>query len=433
MKNDSVKKIVSLVVLIVLCAATVAGAYLGLFGRNVSYVDVPGENGNETLALERQVAFIPNTFNQTWREAIRPDASLNGGYGYTLTFDNADQNALNAAAQVLVRRAELLAGSAAAQVNDGSVTLAVAESAFNTTLASALTPMGTYDFALYNAENGTIGDAVMTSEHVKQTYYANSNGSYTIQVQLNSKGEKAVQELSAQNPGGTLYLRLDGSPIAYGYLSALTNGVLSFTATDGTSALLAVDCMRSGALPGPATLQSSGAVEAKAGNTVNVIILVCAALALVTCACLLCVGRASGLAGVWAIVGWIVLFCLLAALIAVSASWFMSTLSMIALVICLIAFLWGLVTLYGAMAPQLKRGRGAYAAYADACKKQLKVLAILYGVLLLIGLVLMIAFQAAAYGVLGRLVAVSALVSFVILFVGLRLVLWSVTQLKAKR
>ena len=86
MKNDSVKKIVSLVVLIVLCAATVAGAYLGLFGRNVSYVDVPGENGNETLALERQVAFIPNTFNQTWREAIRPDASLNGGYGYTLTF-----------------------------------------------------------------------------------------------------------------------------------------------------------------------------------------------------------------------------------------------------------------------------------------------------------------------------------------------------------
>ena len=147
---------------------------------------------------------------------------------------------------------------------------------------------------------------------------------------------------------------------------------------------------------------------------------------------LMLIGRAGGLAGVWAAVGWVILFCLLTALIAVDGNWIMTSLSMTCLVICFFLFLYGLVTLYGEMGKQIKAGRGVKAAYADACRSKIKFLAILYGVVLLIGLVLMVAFKAGMYGILGRIVAVSALLSFVVLFVCIRVVLgcWSAVTAK---
>ncbi len=116
MKN--VNKIISAVVLVVLLAATVVGVVLGICGRNTQYVTVT-ENGEEVRrALYRQVAYIPNTINDNWQEAIRPEAKLAGGYSYTLTAEQGDMSdadfakALKKAAKVIKARAELVVGTA---------------------------------------------------------------------------------------------------------------------------------------------------------------------------------------------------------------------------------------------------------------------------------------------------------------------------------
>ena len=432
MKNNAVKKIVSCVVLLALCAATLSGLYLGIFGRNTEYVTIHTENGDERQALYRQVAFIPNTINETWKEAIRPEAKLGGGYSYTYTFDTADSGALDAAAKVMRERAQSLTGGANVKVENGAVTVSVPENQPNSTLAAILTPVGAYDFILYNAADGTMSDPVLTSEHVKQTYLSTSSSTAQVQVQFNSKGVKAYSELRAQNRGSVLDLRLDGQPAAYATLSALSNDMLAFSASDSTTAYLLVSCMRSGSLPGDATLADSQAAQPESG-AVRVLIIGCAVLAALVGLCLLFIGRLSGLSGIWAILAWIVCFFLLASLIAVSASWVMSSLSMTVIVLCFLAFLYGLVALFGAVGAQIKRGRGAYAACADASRRQLKPLAILYGAVLLAGVVLMVAFRAAAYGILGRVVAVSALVSFVMVFVFPRLVLGCFAALTGKK
>ncbi|MBQ9197216.1 MAG: hypothetical protein IJ157_08230 [Clostridia bacterium] len=432
MKNTTAKKAVSIVVLAALCVATLAGLYLGVFGRNTEYVTIHTDSGDEQQALYRQVAFIPNTLNTTWQEAIRPEAKLGGGYAYTYTFDSADAGALKAAAKVMGQRAQSLAGNANTKVENGAVTVSVPETAYNATLAAVLAPMGDFDFVLYNTSDGTMGEPVLTAEQVKQTYLSTSSSTYQVQVQFNSKGVKAYNDLRAQTSGAMLYLRLDGQPAAYASLSALNNDMLSFTVSDSATAYLLVTCMRSGVLPGNATLADSQAAQAESG-AVNILIIGCAVLALLTCLCLVFIARAGGLAGAWAVLAWIVCFFLLASLISVGVNWVMTSLSMTAIVICFIAFLYGLVTLFGEMAGQTKRGRGAYAACVDASGKKIKFLSILYGAVLLVGVVLMVAFRAAAYGVLGRIIAVSALVSFVMVLVFPRLVLGCMAALTGKK
>ena len=430
MKNVSVKKIVGCAVLAALLAATVAGVILGLFGRTTEYADIHTETGDVRTPLTRQVAFIPNTFQQNWREALRPDANLGGGYAYTLSLQDAA--AAQSDAKVLRARAEMTSGSAAAKAENGKITVTVPDTTYNSSLASVLTPQGSYDFVLFTNQGG-MGDPVLDSRHVKQAYYSVNGSNVQIQVQFNSEGEKAYNELRTQNSGAYLYLRLDGQPAAYGALSALNKGIMTLTTTDSGTAVITVACMRSGALSGPAVLEGSAAAPASAGGTVNTLIIACAALLVVICGCLLYVGRAGALAGVWGVIVWVVVFFLIAALIAVGANWFMSSLSMTCLVLCLCAFLFGLILLYGVMGAQIKRGRGALAAYGEACRANIKPLGILYGTLLLIGLILMIAFQKGMYGVLGRMVAVSALVSFAVQFVFLRVVLTCWAYLTGKK
>ena len=201
-----------------------AGLYLGIFGRTVDYADIHTETGDERQPLNRQVAFIPNTLNENWREAIRPAAKLAGGYSYTLTFDNADENVLKAASKVLSRRAGDFAGNADVAVKDGTVVVTVPENAYNSTLAAVFSPMGTIDFVLYGSD-GNMSDPVLTSEHVKQAYYYNGGSSPQIQIVFNSKGAKAYNELRAANSGSMLYLRLDSQPVAYASLSALNSAL----------------------------------------------------------------------------------------------------------------------------------------------------------------------------------------------------------------
>lgn len=430
MKNRSLNKILSLAVLLVLCAATVAGAYLGIFGRTVTYADIPTENGVERQPLDRQVAFIPNTINPNWQEVLVPAASLGGGYAYTFSLDVP---ALNSAADVMRSRAEALVGSAETSVADSKVTVSVPEKALNATLANVLATRGEYDFVLYNAADGTLGtDAVLTAEHVKQAYYYTNGTSYQIQVQFNKKGLEAITELRSANAGSRLYLRMDSQAAAYTTLTAPTNDMLAFTTTDAATAYVVVSCMRSGALPGAATLEEYNAVEATS-NAVNVLIIGCAVAALLIAVCLVFFSRLSGLTGVWAIVAWLVVFFLFASLIAAGTGWVMSSLSMTVLVLCFAAFLYGMISLFGAMGAQIKRGRAAGAALKDASRSQIKPLGILYAAVLAIGILMMVIWRVGMYGILGRMVAVSALVSFVMVFVFPRVVLGCFNSLTGKK
>ena len=430
MKNNAAKKIIGGVVLLVLCAATLVGLYLGIFGRNTEFVTIHTENGDEQQALYRQVAFIPNTVNETWQEAIQPGASLGGGYSYTFTFDSDDSSTLNAAAKVLRARANALSGSASAKVQNGAVSVAMTGSSGSSTVATALGAKGDYNFVLISSLDGSMSDPVLTSADVKQAYLG-SNGT-SVQVQFNSKGAKAYNTLRTQTNGAMLYLMLDGQAVGYASLYTLTDNGLTFTVSDATTAYTLITCIRSGVLPSAGTLTDAGAVEPES-NLLNTMIIACAVLALAAGVCLLIVGRAGGIAGFWAILAWIVCFFLLASLIAVNVAWVMNTASLFVIVLCFLVFLLGLLSLFFETGKQVRQGRSAYAACADASRKQVKFLAVLYGAMLLAGVLMMIIFQSAGYGILGRIVSVSALVSFVMVMLFPNLVLGCFAALTGKK
>ena len=434
MKKNNLNKIISCVVLVVLCAATVVGAWLGLAGRNTEYVTIHTENGDEKQALYRQVPYIPNTFNQSWKEALRPSADLGGGYSYTLTAEGADSATLKAAAKVLKARAQLISGNAITQVADGAVTVTVPDDSYNALLPNVFTVMGEYTFAFMDSATGQVGESVLTGEHVKQAYYSvnSNNGAYQVQVVFNSKGVKAIRDLIAANGASALYLTLDGQAIAYAILSEPTNGMLAFTANDWSSAFIATDCIRSGALPASMTLSASAAAEPASG-LMNIVIIAAAIILLLVCVYLVVSCGLSGLAGVWALIAYVVCSSLLTALVAVSVSWVVTVPAMLGIVLCLCAFVYGLVTIFLGMSKQIRSGRGALAAYGDVCRRQIKPLGIVYGALLAIGLLLMIIFQRGIAGIMGRVFCLDAILSFVILFVFVRVVLSCAAALKGKK
>lgn len=423
LNNSTLSRVISCIVLAVLLAATVCGVYFGIFGRNTQSVTIHTENGDEEQVLYRQVAYIPNTINQNWQEAIRPAASLAGGYRYILTADGLNSQDMKAAAKVLKTRAELLAGNAAVQADGNTISVTVPDKSYSSTLSTVFTPIGNYDFAVLDTAAGALGAPVMTREHVKQIYYSDANGTYQVQVVFNGKGMKVIQDLLTTNRNGTLYLSMDGQPAAYATLTTPTNDMLAFNASEAGSAIVLMDCMRSGALPAALTLQKAEAAE-NDGRALNVTILVTAAILLAACACALALGRVSGLAGVWTVIAWTVCFSLFTALISVSAGWIMTVPAMLAIIIlCVASFAFGVICLHGPMGAQIKKGRGALAAYGGACRGQVKFLGIFYGIIAVVGLVLMLVYKSALYGVLGRIVLLGAALSFLALFVFLRVVL----------
>ena len=433
MKNSTLTKILSAVVLAVLLCATVAGAWLGIAGRNTEYVTIRQDGQDVQRALYRQVSYIPNTFNTSWQQAIRPAAALAGGYRYTLTAEDADSAALSRIAKVAAARARLITGSASAKVEGDAVALTVPEDSFNSLISAVASAIGQVTFALLDTASQAVGESVMGMDAVKNAYYSANNNTYQVQVLFNSKGVKAYNDLRQANAGSYLYLVLDGQPAAYAALSALTDGVLSFTANDWSTAFIAVDCLRTGALPAAVTMSSAEATAPTAGSLLNIVIILCAVALLAVCVLLLALAKKAGLAGVWTLVAWVVLFCLFTALIAVNANWIMTVPGMIVLVLCVCAFLYGLVALFRATGAQIKNGRSAQAAFADASRRQLKPLGLGCAALAVIGLVLMMAFQSGIAGVLGRVVLMSAVLSFVMLFLFPRVVLGCWAALKAKK
>lgn len=433
MKKNTTRKIVSIVALVVLLCATVVGAWLGIAGRNTQYVTIHEDGQDVQKALYRQVAFIPNTINENWREAIRPSAELGSGFSYTLTAEGASASDLKKAASIIKDRALMVLGDASAKVTDGQIVLSVPEDSYNSLIATIIPEIGEYYFAIYDSTNNNVGEAVLNREHVKQAYYHAENNNYQVQVLFNSKGIKAITELLASNQGSYLYLMLDGQPLGYAYFNTPSNDMLAFTASDWTSAFLATACMRTGSLPVEVSLAESAATEPSMGSLLNTVIIAVAVVLLLVCIWLIIRCGIGGLHGVWALIAWLVVFFLAAAMIAVSVKWVMTLISLIAILLCVCAFVYGLVVLFNGIASSVRSGRSLLPAYKAVSGQKLRLLSIVYGALLVIGLLLMFIFQSAAYGVLGRMIALSAIISFVVLYLFIRITITCTATIENKR
>lgn len=432
-------KIVSIIVLVAVLVATVAGAYLGLAGRATQMVTVT-ENGVETeRALYRQVAFIPNTFNLSWQEAIVPSAQLGGGYEYVFTAAQGDMTdaefnkAVKAASKIMGERAAMMAGDANVKIDGASISVIVPGTEYDSTLANVVAPVGDITFCLYDAETGMFGDALMTGENVKDAGYYSQNNAYYLQLQLNKKGQKALASIAKENAGNTLYVLQDGSYLGYFYLSeGMDTDYVSVTTDDWTYALCAAVCLRTDALPVAVALENTLPAEGTHTALMNIVITAMFIITALAALYLIIRGKIAGLTAVLTLAAQGVVFCLVMALTAVSTDWKLTITALILLAACQLLFIAGLVMINDKIAA-LTKHRALSMAVKQAMKNGLKPLGTVYGALVILGLAMMICFSAQPAAILGRLIAISGVISFVAIFVVLRVLVSCVVTLKKSK
>lgn len=438
MKKMNTNKIVSIVVLVAVLVATVAGAYLGIMGRNTQMVTVT-ENGVESeRALYRQVAFIPNPINETWKEAIVPSAQLGGGLSYILTADQGDMSdadfakVLKSAAKIAGERVEMVSGDAAVSLSDSEVTITVPVKDYDSLVDAVAATPGAVTFCLYDSTTGLFGEPVLTNEHVKDAGYYSDNSAYYLQAQLNKKGQKALSSFAADHNGEVLYVLLDGNYVGYFYLSTtMDTQYISATVDDWTYALLTAVCLRTDVLPISLAMSNYADAEATLGGLLDGVVVVMGIVTLLAAVWMIIRGKTAGLVSVLSLCAQGVVYCLCVALIAVSAAWKLTLSALIMLCICQLLFIAGLVLVNESVARGRKH-RGFKQAAAAAMKKNVKPLAIVYGALVVLGVLLMGFFSATPAGYLGRMVALSGVVSFVVIFVAQRVLLSCASVIKSK-
>lgn len=435
MKNTN--KIVSILVLVAVLVATVAGAYLGFAGRNTQMVTV-NVNGTETeRALYRQVAFIPNTFNKNWQEAIVPSAQLGGGIEYIYTADQGDMTdaeftkAMKTTAKVLGKRAEMLAGDAAFSYEGNTISVTVPVKEYDSLFASILTPVGDFTLCLYDAATGAFLEPALTDEHIKDAgYYVDSYGAYQLQLQLTKKGQKTLQTYANENGGEALYLLQDGAYVGYvSMYPTMDTEFLTIPTDDWSYALGAAICLRSGELPLTVGMIDYQAVDGSLSALLDIVVM---AMLIITVLAMLFVilrGKTAGLVHALTIAAQGVVFCLIMALTAVSSDWKLDIGALFLLTACQMLFLGGMILINEKIAAAHKR-RALKPALKQAMKVSLKPLSIVYGALIVLGLAMMILFSSQPAAILGRLVALSGIISFVAIFVVLRVLISCVVSLK---
>ena len=432
-------KIVSIIVLLAVLVSTVAGAYLGFAGRNTQMVTV-NVNGEETeRALYRQVAFIPNTFKKNWQEAIVPSAQLGGGIEYIYTADQGDMTdaefnkAVKSAAKVLGKRAEMLAGDASASYEGNTISITVPGKEYDSLFASILTPVGDFSLCLYDATTGMFLDPVLTDDHIKDAgYYMDSTGtSYTLQLQLTKKGQKTLAAYAKEHSGEALYLLQDGGYLGYvSMYSTMDTEYLSVPTEDWSYALGAAICLRSGELPLSLGMSNYLPAEGKLSALLDVVVM---GMLIVTVLAMLFVilrGKTAGLVNALTIAAQGVVFCLALALTAVSTDWKLTVGALFLLTACQVLFLGGMILVNEKIAAFNQRGLKI--AAAKAVKTLKKPLCIIYGALIVLGGAMMILFSAQPAAVLGRIVALSGIISFATIFVVLRVLISCAVSIKRK-
>ena len=436
MKKNTTSVIVSIVVLLAIVASIAAGAYLGIMGRDTQMVTVQENGQSVERALYRQVAFIPNTVNKSWTEAIVPSAQLNGGYSYTVVADQGDMSdadyakALKTTANIMEERVQLLLGDATAKVVNGEIQLVVPMQEYDSTITSVVTPAGEVAIHPVDTSTGMLADPIVTAADIKGAGYYTDNSAYYLQLELTSKAVSAINS----HLGETLYVVLDGQAMAYTTMySQMSNNIFSATASDWSMALIATVCVKTDVLPLTAlTFTAADVAPATLGSLLDVVITVCGVIVALAAVWMIVRARLSGLAAAIVLGGETVLFWLLTALISVDAGWKMTVAALFVLVACQVLFIAGLVLVIEKIAAAQKH-RALNKAVSTSLHSMLKPLAIAYGAQAGIGIVLMAALNNTITGVLGRMVTVSAVLSFVMIFVLLRVITGCFQGLKSNK
>ncbi len=429
-------KIVSIVVLVAVLVATIAGAYLGIMGRNTQMVTVT-ENGVESeRALYRQVAFIPNPINENWKEAIVPSAQLGGGLNYIFTAEQGEMSdaefnkAVKSSAKIAAERIEMIVGDAAVNCDGATVNVTVPVEEYDSLIPAVGGSVGEVTFCLYDSATGAFGEPVLTNEHVKDAGYYTNNSYYYLQVQLNKQGQKALSAFATANSGDVLYVLLDGSYIGYFYLSdGMDTQYVSATVDDWTYALVTAVCVRSGKMPIALALTDYAAAEATMGGLLDAIVVIMGIATILAAVWMILRGKTAGLVSTLALCAQGVVYSLCVALTAVNASWKLTLSALIMLCICQLLFVAGLVLVNEGIARGLKH-RGLKQTTAAVMKKNAKPMAIVYGALVVLGILLMGFFSTTPASILGRMILMSGVISFVMIFVVLRVLLSCVSSLK---
>lgn len=431
-------KIVAIVVLVAVLVATVAGAYLGIMGRNTQMVTVNVDGVETERALYRQVAFIPNPINDTWKEAITPSAQLGGGLCYNFTADQGEMSdadfakAVKSAAKVVADRIEMIVGDAAYNYEGANVNVTVPVEEYESLIPSVGAQLGEVSLCLYDAATGMFGEPVLTSKQVKDAGYYTNNNYYYLQLQLNKQGQKALSSFATANAGEVLYVLLDGSYVGYFYLSdGMDTQYVTATVDDWTVALLTAICVRTGTMPIALGLTDYVPAEATLGGLLDGVVVVMGIVTILAAVWMIIRGKAAGLISTLALCAQGVVYCLCVALTAVSASWKLTVSALIMLCICQLLFIAGLVLVNEAIARNAKH-RGLKQAAALALKKNVKPMAIVYGALVVLGVLLMGFFSTTPAAYLGRMVLISGVISFVMIFVVLRVLISCLNTIKNK-
>lgn len=430
-KNPKINKLICWVILAAMLAGTIAGLWLGIAGRDTQMVSVL-ENGEWTdRALYRQISFIPNTFNATWKEAFTPSVALGGGYSYNLTAARAEgasdadfQKQVKQTAKILKERAEMITGSVNVKMDGDQITLLTASSQYDETLAQLLTAKGEVAFCLLDEATGTYTEPFLTGADIKDAGYYVNNGVYYLSILFDKAGGKEFAEITAATAGGYMYILVDGAAVAAPYISGeIKDGGTSIQMESQGQALYYAVLMRSGALPIAVTMGDTAPAEATLGSLVTIAILLCAALVLAAIVWFIIRGKLMGVLSAWALVVQLVFFFLFSAVTALTGGMVISVFFLAVMVVCVLSAIFGVEVLSGHIAAALRKGRGMRAAAGDAFGKSFKLLGIVYGAMLGAGVLLMFIFQARSFGLLGRFIAISALSSFASIFVFLRLAL----------
>jgi len=206
--------------------------------------------------------------------------------------------------------------------------------------------------------------------------------------------------------------------------------VLSARVSDWTYALTAAVCLRTGKLPFNVALTTYNPVEATMASLLDIVVMGMTILSVLVALFVILRGKVAGLVSALTLAAQGVVFCLIMALIAVDTSWKLSVTALVLLTACQLLFIGGLIMTNEQIAKSLKH-RGLKQAVATGMKNSVKPLSVVFGALVVLGVLLMMLFAGTPASYLGRLVALSGIISFAMIFVALRVLLSCVVTIKS--
>ena len=367
--------------LVVLLLLTVCASWLSVKGMNL---DAEGVNV--------LLPWVPVSSN--WVKSLPVNKALGGGsfieYAYTLP-ENASETVLQDSANTIRERLHQLGESdATVTVNDDAIRVEMRkmdDSRF-ATMRSLATAYGHFSFSDPN------GTAILTEKDIAhadvKVNYNSTGTSYSVVLAFKTNASGA-QKL-ADSGASYLAVTCDGDTVSS---FALIDGD-TVSATIGTSnsayntAYNIAFLLNYGSIDVTLAQSNSGSVKAEMGIVLTVVLLVAAALLVISLIYLIAAGKLTGLAGFLSVWCAVLLGLFFVATIVVPSVTLLSTGCLVAILLGIVLAIYAAVTRTDAISKQIGEGNTPKQASKLGFKQVAKTVWIAHGAVLLLSLVLMI-------------------------------------------